>query len=64
MLNFTKHETDHAHKYPNINIIGILILIFKTEPKDRSATSFKHYSYHAQWHKDRRENSLAIPDQV
>ena len=40
-------------------IIGILMLIFTTEPKDKSAISFKHYSYHAQWHKDGHENCLA-----
>ena len=45
-------------------IIGILILIFMTEPKDESATSFKHYSYHAQWHKDEHENRLASPSKV
>ena len=42
-------------------IIGILMLNFTTEPKDKSATPFKHYSYHAQWHKDEHENYLASP---
>ena len=45
-------------------IISILMLIFTTEPKDKSATSFKHYSYHAQWHKDEHENCLASPSKV
>ena len=40
-------------------IIGILILIFMTKRH-----IFKHYSYHAQWHKDEHENCLASPSKV
>ena len=61
MLNLTKHETDHAHKYPNINNYWHSYIYFHDGAQRQN---FKHYSYHAQWHKDEHENCLTSPSKV
>ena len=52
MINLTKHETDHAHKYPNINNYWHYYTYFHDGAQRQKHHILKHYSYNEQWHKD------------